>query len=170
MRHVLAAVVFVVACGKGGGKSGGGGSGSASDSTAAGPRPATPGKAEQTVRGTLAIAGAMTAAVSWKPDLALTCACLNEKEVDVDATYSDGADAFVAFHINTTNGLILTSGKLPTPAPLRQPGTAGFTASCKPDNRNTDGVMSIDVDAKLTGKTGEVTVKGHLDVVCRSGL
>jgi len=56
------------------------------------------------------------------------------------------------------------------PTPTESSGSsAGVTASCTPDHRNTDGVIAIDVDGKVTGDAGEVTVKGHLDVVCRSG-
>ena len=70
----------------------------------------------------------------------------------------------------TAKEIILTSGKLPTPEPLRNTGGAGVTGSCKLDNRNANGVISVDLDAKVNGKAGEVTIKGHLDIVCRDGL
>lgn len=134
------------------------------------PGPATPGKAEKTVKGTIDVGGAMTAAVTWKPDLSLTCACLGEKDWVVDVTMSDGAGTAVALSVSTTKGITFTSGKLSAPDPLRSEGAAGISGGCKPDNRNVDGVISADLDARVTGKPGEVTLKGHLDVVCRSGL
>jgi len=130
--------------------------------------PSCPGKAEQTVTGTLTLGGALTGSVSWKPDLALFCACLNDKEFAVDVTMSDGKDLFTAITLNTKNGMSLTSAKLPSAAMLRAAPGAGMSGGCKPDNRNVDGVIAIDVDGKVSG-TSEVTVKGHLDVVCRSG-
>ena len=166
----LALALFVlVACSKGGDKAK-----PAGEPTGGSTAPATPGKAEKTVTGSLVIGGALTSTISWKPDLALTCACINAKEWQVDATYSDGADTFVALTVSTvdgaTDGLVLTSGKLPTPEPVRSAGSAGISGACKPDNRNSEGVIAVDLDGKLTGKAGEVTVKGHLDVVCRYGL
>jgi hypothetical protein len=130
---------------------------------------AGPVKAEKTVKGTLTIGGAMTAQVSWKPDLALTCTCMPTEDWSLDATMSDGADTFVALSLIAVKGITLTSGKLSTPEPLRS-DSSGMTGTCKPDKVNFDGTISIDLDAKLTGKAGAVTVKGHLDVTCRERL
>jgi hypothetical protein len=73
----------------------------------------------------------------------------------------------VALTVGTKKGITLTSGKLPSPSPLHS--DTGISGSCKSDRRNMDGVITVDLDAKLTGKS-EVTVKGHLDVVCHEGL
>ena len=165
MRRALLLVVLV-ACSKGENKSAPGSEPTPGSEPGAG----GPGKAEKTVKGTLTFGRALTAEVSWKPDLALTCSCINDKDWAVDATMSDGKDTFVAVSVITMKGITVTSGKLPSPSPVLSEGRAGISGACKPDKRNTDGVISADLDAKLTGKDGEVTMKGHLDIVCREGL
>jgi hypothetical protein len=92
------------------------------------------------------------------------------KDWAVDTTMTDGKDTFVAVSVITRKGITVTSGKLSTPEPVRSEGDAGISGACKPDKRNADGVIAIDLDAKLIGKAGDVTMKGHLDVVCREGL
>jgi hypothetical protein len=149
----LVLIAFVAACSKSDGKATG------ADEPPAG--------AQESVTGTLVLGGIFTASVAWKPDLALTCGCLSETDWTVDASYTDGNDAFVALAVSSTRGMTLTSNKVGTPEPLKSEGSAGIKGSCKLDRRNIDGVMSIDLDGTLTGKPGTETVKGHLDVVCR---
>ena len=160
-------LVLLVACSKGEDKAAPG----SEPGAGSGPATAGPTKAEKTVKGTLELGGALGLSVSWKPDLALTCACINEKEWAVEATMSDGKETFVSVNVNTVNGtpdgVRLTSLKVSSAR--SEPGV-GISGACKPDMRNTDGVISADLDAKLTGTAGDVTVKGHLDVVCREGL
>jgi hypothetical protein len=165
MRRVLV-ILVLAACSKGESK----GAPGADQKGGAEAGGGAPGTKELKVDGTLTFGGALTTEVSWKPDLALTCTCINDKDWAVDATMSDGKDTFVAVSVNTMKGITVTSGKLPSPSPMLSEGRAGISGACKPDKRNTDGVISVDLDAKLSGKDGEVTMKGHLDVVCREGL
>ncbi len=167
MRRALLLVVLV-ACSKSDDKAKPGSQPAPGGGTGSEPA-AAPGKAEKTVKGSLTLGGALTATVSSQPDLSLTCACLSEKEFAVDVTMTDGKGLFTAIALNTAKGMSLTSAKLPNAAMLHAPPGAGMSGGCKPDNRNTDGVISIDIDGKVTGES-EVTVKGHLDVVCRDGL
>ncbi len=126
--------------------------------------------AERGVKGTVTFGGAMTATMSWKPDLNLTCSCIEENSWGFDVTVTDGAGGAAALEVHhvkdSPDTITLTSGKLPTPEPLR--ASSGFTGRCKLDNLDTNGVMAIDLDTKVTGKAGEVTIKGHLDIVCRA--
>ena len=167
MRCVLVLLILLLAaCSKGESKNGAGADPKGGPPAGGG----EPGKKQLTVDGTLAFGGALSTEVSWKPDLALTCSCINDKDWAVDATMSDGKDTFVAVSVNTMKGITVTSGKLPSASPVQSEGRAGISGACKPDNRNTDGVISVDLDARLSGKDGQVTMKGHLDVVCREGL
>lgn len=165
MRRALL-LVILVSCSKGDNKAAPG----SDPRPGAEPASAAPARAEKAVKGTLALGGALTASVSWKPDLALFCACISDKEWVVDATMSDGSDTFVALSVSPAKGISLTSGKLSTPEPARSEAGVGISGGCRPDKRNVDGVIAVDLDAKLTGKAGDVTIKGHLDVVCRDGL
>src|SRR5262245_58571157 len=163
MRWTLViVVVVVVACGKGGDKPAPGGSGPAS-----GPPSTGPVKQEKTVKGTLTMGGAMTGTFAWKDGDAFDCACIAPTNWQIDVTMTDGT-AYTALTLSSSRGINMTSGALSTPEPLQSP--TGVTGSCKPDNWNADGVISIDVDGKPTGKAGEVTVKGHLDAICRPHL
>ena len=163
MRRALLLVVLV-ACSKGENKSAPG----ADPSAGSEPSGGGPGTKEKTVKGTLTFGGAIAGTATWKPDLALSCGCINENNWTVDTTLSGEGDMAVAITVSSNNGIKLTGGKIIEIA--RSEGKAGITGSCKPDNRNTDGVIAFDLDAKVTGKDGEVTIKGHLDVVCREGL
>lgn len=166
MRRAALVVVLLLSCSKGDDKGKPGGE----PAPGAAPSGAQPGKREYSVKGTITFGGAMNASMSWKPDLNLTCACIKEDQWGFDATLTDGAGGFSALEVTIDKQIILTSGKLPTPEPLRNTGGAGVSGSCKLDNRNANGVMAVDLDAKLNGKAGDVTVKGHLDIVCRDGL
>ena len=53
---------------------------------------------------------------------------------------------------------------------LKSSGSDGVKGGCRLDNWNADGVITFDLDGKASGKNGDITVKGHLDVVCRKGL
>lgn len=158
MQRALILVVLL-ACSKGENKS-------APGSDQGGGSAGTPGKAEKTVKGTLTLGGAVTGSFAWKPDLAITCACINEHDWQVDAAFAGGNNG-LSLTVNPTNGIELTVND---PVVRKSPGGAGISGSCKPDNVNVDGVIAVDLDAKVPGKDGEVTIKGHLDVVCRAGL
>src|SRR5512138_3069768 len=170
MRHAIAfALTCVAACSNSSDKAK---PGSAEPATADKPpsTPATPGKKEKTVKGTLVLGGALVASVAWKPDLAFDCACIGDGDVwGIDATLADTGDTFVSIDIKSKTGMTLGSGKLRGDR-VKSDGMKGISASCKPDGRNSEGVFSIDLDTTLTAKSSEVTVKGHLDIVCREGL
>ena len=161
MRHVILAVLLA-ACSKGG-----------DTKNQTGDPPPAPDqvKRELAIKGSIAITGAFTATVSLPPGQDMICACFAPDNWVVDATYTDGKDTAVALKISTKQGMQLTSGKLRTDGSLESAGTAGFRGTCQEDRVNNGGVMSIDLDGKLTGKRGEgVTLKGHLDVICHFGL
>src|SRR5215813_9278505 len=127
MRHVIL-VVLVAACSKGGDNKN---------------QPAPSGdpkdvKHELAIKGSIAITGSMTATVSLPPGQDFTCGCFAPDNWVVDATYSDGKDAFVALKISTQQGMVLSSGKL-TSGSLRSAGTAGFRGTCQEDRVNSGG-------------------------------
>lgn len=161
MRHALLIALALAACSKkqDDGKPGG------TPASPTGPAPTKPMPKEMSVKGSLALTGAVNATVQWKPDLALTCGCIEPGKWSVELTMGDGADTFTAMTLSTYKGLIFSSGKI---SGSMQSETKP-TGSCALDRWNTDGVIAIDVDGTVKGTSGEVTIKGHLDVVCRPG-
>ena len=171
MRRAALLLLILVACSKGENKSPPG----ADPKPGSGPgggEPGKPGEKEKSVKGTLTLGGVFSGAWTWKRDLDLSCSCINETNWQVGVPLSDDKGTVATVTINPATGIVVTSGKLGPAASdeLRSEGGAGISGGCKPDNRNVDGVLAIDLDAKVTGKAGEVTIKGHLDVVCREGL
>jgi hypothetical protein len=155
-------LLVLLACSKGESKPAPG-----SDPGPGGNSPGTPGKAEKTVKGTLTFGGTVTGSFTWKSDMDISCACINEHEWQVGAVFAGDNNTTLSLTVHPTNGIELN---LNEPVSRKSPGGAGISGSCKPDNVNADGVIAVDLDAKVAGKDGDVTIKGHLDVVCRAGL
>jgi len=122
--------------------------------------PSAAGAEAQNITGTLTASGALQGTFSWKPDLAINCACVQEQKVgQIEATMTDGAGTFVAIVASIDGSLVLTSGKLGET--MRGKGKAG---TCSSSNQGlTLGRIDLPLDATLKGPSGAtVTVKGSL--------
>ncbi len=126
--------------------------------------PAAAGAKEApTLTGSVTTTGALQGTFSWKPDLAITCGCVQEQKVgQIDATMTDGAGTFIAIQARIDGELVLTSGKLRET--MKGTGRAG---TCSSSNYGlTLGRIELPLEATLKGKSGAtVTVKGSL--ICK---
>ncbi|MBV8756544.1 MAG: hypothetical protein JO257_04695 [Deltaproteobacteria bacterium] len=143
MQRVIGVLVFVMACGKGGG---GGGAGSAGSAAPSAPAAAPAGKT--VVAGTLRLSGAIEGTFSWKDDLAVdTCAWVPEvKSGGLGVSLTDGKGTFIQATATIDNAgkhtITLSSAKLQLPQASGLLGSEG-----------------VDVTGTLNGTTSKVDVK-----------